>query len=644
MARRERRPGTKTGTQIYVFTDLVGSTRLFETLGDDVADPLIRSHLRELGWSVTKHGGSVVKSLGDGLMAVFTSATAAVDCSIEMQRHIHWQNEAAPDRALGLRVGVHAGEATFDGSDYYGAAVWVARRICDVAGSAEILCSDVFIRLLGTRGGHALERRGEVQVKGVNEPVVAWLVGWSAGDSAPVLTAPKEPVLNRTSLTIAAIAAVVVTIATVWFAVDDNDTKEPVPDGGGGTQVREPETVAVAVTDVSGSSVGIRSSEPAVAKGDVVAFSALDHLVRDDHDRKSDVYLRKNDTTQLISLPIEGRFSTGASGRPAISDDGRRIVFESTGDNLVADVGNGGVKDVFLYDLDAREMTLMSVRNNGNPGRGPSMAPDISADGDVVAFASDAKNLALVGDHNGVRDVFLHYVGRGATNRVSIGPDNLEADGPSYSPSISTDGGLVAYASQATNLVAHDTNRVADVFVYDVELRSTERISVPTFEDEADQPSYSPSISADGRFVAFTSEAALVPEDDNEQPDVYLFDRARRDISLVSATVDGTSGDGASDDPSISADGARVAFTSDSTDLLGDAVSATQRVYVWTRGGDTLPAGVTNDGELVDAISEQPALSSDGSYVAFVTELSALIGADNDSFLGVFLRGPLLGT
>ena len=164
---------TRTEILAVLFTDLVGSTKLLSALGDDAADEMRRSHFAMLRHAIDEHSGREVKSLGDGLMVAFASAREAVACAATMQQAV----SAQPDR-LELRVGIDAGEPIHEGGDLYGTPVVVARRLCDAAAGGQVLVSDVVRLLCGRRLPAQLEAMGPVQLKGLDEPVVAHAVRW----------------------------------------------------------------------------------------------------------------------------------------------------------------------------------------------------------------------------------------------------------------------------------------------------------------------------------------------------------------------------------------------------------------------------------------------------------------------------------
>jgi Tol biopolymer transport system component len=151
----------------------------------------------------------------------------------------------------------------------------------------------------------------------------------------------------------------------------------------------------------------------------------------------------------------------------------------------------------------------------------------------------------------------------GATERVSVASDGSEADDRSFDSAVSADGGYMAFESDATNLVADDTNPYRDIFVHDRQTGTNERVSVATDGTQANGDSIDPAISADGRFVAFESSASnLVPGDTNLWPDVFVHDRQTNTTTRVSVTSSGSQGSRWSDSPAISGDGRFVAFRS----------------------------------------------------------------------------------
>jgi Tol biopolymer transport system component len=245
-----------------------------------------------------------------------------------------------------------------------------------------------------------------------------------------------------------------------------------------------------------------------------------------------DVFLQDRQTGLIehISVDSNGFGGDGASSvfsRPAVSADGRYIAFSSQASNLVAGDTNG-VEDVFIRDRQTRVTQRVSVRTGGVQGNAASGGYQsriaMNADGRYVAFYSDASNL-VNGDTNGTGDIFVHDRQTGVTQRVSVRSGGLQASAFG-SPSISADGRYVAFESGATNLVEGDTNGFSDIFVHDRQTALTERVSLSVNNSQANSASRSPAISADGRYVAFESPASnLVAGDTNGVWDVFVRDR-----------------------------------------------------------------------------------------------------------------------
>jgi len=166
------------GVVAILFTDLVGSTELLDRLGDDAAEQLRRTHFSLLRQAAAETDGAEVKSLGDGLMLTFASPVQAVACAIGMQRAIADHNQDDPNRALQVRVGLHAGDPVRHEDDFHGAAVVVAKRLCDQADGGQILASDLITALVGKRGEFQFRSMGRLKLKGLSEPTAAVTVEW----------------------------------------------------------------------------------------------------------------------------------------------------------------------------------------------------------------------------------------------------------------------------------------------------------------------------------------------------------------------------------------------------------------------------------------------------------------------------------
>ncbi len=341
--------------------------------------------------------------------------------------------------------------------------------------------------------------------------------------------------------------------------------------------------------------------------------------------------------TFRVSVAGGGGQSDGRSSVPAISADDRYSAFNSDASNLVAGDTNFA-KDVFLHDRTTSQTERVSVASSGAEGNADSFSPAVSADGRFVAFYSSASNL-VDGDGNGVNDVFVRDRQSGSTARVSLVPGGAEPNGGSSSPSISADGRLVAFLSDASNLVADDTNRLRDAFVFDRQTGATTRVSVDSAGAEANLESFTPVLSADGRFVAFTSFAFnLVVDDINEGSDVFVRDLQALTTTRVSVYEGGYEAEGDSLRPAISADGRFVAFDSDAWNLAWGDTNDVFDVFVHDRqSGVTTRVSVDDSGTQADGASIRPALSADGRYVAFYTEAANLVAGDTNGASDVLI-------
>ena len=377
------------------------------------------------------------------------------------------------------------------------------------------------------------------------------------------------------------------------------------------------------------------------ADGRYVAFlSAATNLVVADTNGESDVFVHDRNTglTTRVSLDSGGTEGNSNSYHPTISADGRYIAFDSNATNLVASDTNGAW-DVFVHDRNTGQTTRISLDSGGTEGNGNSGYSSISADGRYVAFLSAATNL-VVADTNGESDVFVHDRNTGLTTRVSLDSGGTEGNSNSYHPTISADGRYIAFDSYATNLVAGDTNGEWDVFVHDRNTGQTNRVSLDSNSLEGNWFSGFPSISADGRYIAFESDASnLVADDANGTRDIFVHDRNTGKTTRVSLDSDGTEGNGLSGYSSISADGRYVAFDSEASNLVVDDTNGTQDVFVHDRNtGKATRVSLDSDRTEGNGISNDPSISADGRYVAFESAATNLVVADTNGEPDVFVH------
>lgn len=341
---------------------------------------------------------------------------------------------------------------------------------------------------------------------------------------------------------------------------------------------------------------------------------------------------------ELVSLGALGN-ANGASAGVALSADGNVAGFFSEATNLVAGDTNQ-VRDVFVRDRATGQVERVSVNTAGVQGnktsQGAGGAPALSANGQVVAFYSDATNL-VDGDSNGQADVFVRVRAANTTERINVGSGGSQANGASVAPSISADGRFIAFQSQATNLVDGDTNAATDVFVRDRESGITERACGAI---QGNGASFSPAISEDGSVVAFMSAASnLVDADSNGQLDIFICNRSSGVLSRVSVATDGAQGNGGSILPAISADGLVVAFKSLADNLVsGDRNNVVDVFAHDVTAGTTERISVNNLGGDANDFSFPPSVNRDGRYIAFGSFGTNIITPDTNHSADVFIR------
>jgi Tol biopolymer transport system component len=303
-----------------------------------------------------------------------------------------------------------------------------------------------------------------------------------------------------------------------------------------------------------------------------------------DRNFSDDVFVHDIQTgeTERVSVDSSGVEGNGRSFYPSISADGRYVAFESSAKNLVPGDTNSDW-DVFVHDRQTGVTERVSVNSRGRQGNDWSHSSSISADGRYVAFASWANNLAP-GDTNRTNDVFVHDRQTGMTDRGSVNSSGVGGNSYSLHPSISADGRYVAFESLSDNLVPGDTNGISDVFVHDRETAVTERVSVDSLGGEGNNQSVGASVSGDGRYVAFSSSADnLVPGDTNGQMDVFVHDRQTGVTERLSVNSRGTEGDRDSQVPAISGNGRYMTFESLAKNLAPGDTNGLNDVFVHDR-------------------------------------------------------------
>ncbi|MGV3720898.1 MAG: carboxypeptidase regulatory-like domain-containing protein [Actinomycetota bacterium] len=455
---------------------------------------------------------------------------------------------------------------------------------------------------------------------------------------------------------------------------------------GIGARAADPGTVERVSVGTDESEGFSASTGPLSLSGDgrYVAFQSSNAFSGADFNFATDIYVRDrlSGLTQMVSLgnpatPAGQRVIPNASSsRPSISDDGRFVAFASNATNLVSGDTNN-FSDVFVRDRFGGVIRVSVTSAGAQVDNNSGGHVQLSGDGHFVVYQSDATNL-VGGDANTAQDVFVTEVDQLffqggiqviSTNRVSTSSTGVEGNGSSGQASVSYNGQYVAFSSDADNLDPDDTNASRDVFVKNIFTGELVRVSVDADGNEGDDNSTHPYISADGRFVAFVSDATnLVLDDTNGVGDVFVHDRDYDENGVfdefdgintvrVSISEFGDEGDDASGvdlfnsaQPGISADGRFVTFNSDASNLGADAdFNFFTDIFVHDRDADgdgffDDPEGVTTErvsvadtGEEADGGSTFAVISLDGSTIAFHSDATNLIFDDTNGATDVYV-------
>jgi Tol biopolymer transport system component len=402
------------------------------------------------------------------------------------------------------------------------------------------------------------------------------------------------------------------------------------------------DTTRVSV-DSSGSQANNNSLILSIsASSHVVGFtSSATNLVANDTNGCADIFVHDRITgiTERISIDSSGAESNGISSCPSMSADGQFVAFLSSATNLIPNDLNA-YSDIFVHDRVSGTTECVSVDSVGTQSNGLSgYPPSISYDGTLIAFPSRGSNL-VPGDNNIHADIFVHDRVSGNTERVSVDSSGNEQDGNSYACAISGDGSIVAFESDATNLISGDTNKVQDVFVHDRISGITERISIDSLGTQGNGKSWSPMPSSDGRMIAFWSDATnLVANDTNGYADVFIRDRASGTTDRVSVDSAGGQSNGLSSQPSISGDGRYVVFASLASNLVTGDTNVDYDIFLRdVATGSTTRVSIDSSGHQATGGSMSPSISADGQVIAFDSWAPNLVSQDTNGFSDVFVH------
>ncbi len=362
---------------------------------------------------------------------------------------------------------------------------------------------------------------------------------------------------------------------------------------------------------------------------------------------RKQVYLRDNllGSLQLVSVNSAGVESDADAEFCSISTDGQYVVFISKATNL-GPGASGTYQQIYRWKRLGGNLELVSLDpGTGAEAKGDCYTPSISGNGHVVAFASDARNL-IANDNNNAADIFVHDLLANKLERISLDSNAVEANAASSRPAIDLSGRYVAFESLASNLVTNDSNGVQDIFVRDRLLAQTSRISLDSNGLEADLASYAPSITHGGRYIAFESEATnLVANDQNGLKDIFLHNHTTGQTQRISVDFQ-TQGDlqQASFAPSISSNGQALIFSSLSGALVAQDTNGAEDVFVYELASGSISlVSLKTSGDQINGIGQtKPALSADGMFVLFSSADGSISASDNNGVVDLFLGTTFL--
>lgn len=378
-----------------------------------------------------------------------------------------------------------------------------------------------------------------------------------------------------------------------------------------------------------GGSPSAGAGSPSISQdGRYVAFaSQATNLVSPASNGQTQIFVRDrlNNSTTEVSVSSSGTEGNSYSRNPRISADGRFVVFESNASNLVSSDTNASL-DVFIHDMSTGTTQLVSADSSGTQGNSTSQTPDVSADGLYVVFQSFATNLVSSPSVSG-GNIYEKNVSTGVVQLISQNSSGVDANSNSISPRMSCEGRFIIFVSTANNLVSGDTynpnKTLARIYLVDM-LKNIDPLYIKA---DPGKDMANSSITCNGNYIGFASEASnIVSGDTNNAQDVFVYDRINNNFERVSVDSSGNEGNGASFIPSVSNDGKYVAFDSSATNLVsGDTNTKTDIFLHNTQSGTTELVSKDSSGTLSNGNSDTPSISSDGRYVTYHSSATNLV-------------------
>ena len=402
------------------------------------------------------------------------------------------------------------------------------------------------------------------------------------------------------------------------------------------TSIASAQITRVSVTSSGGQLTPYSQAYGISGNGRYVTFTTTSPELNGGTNLKNQAYVYDYDTGNVtrISESTNGGAANSYSFAAGITYDGSRAVFLSQATDIVTGISSSK-KNVYVRDIENGTSSVASITASGTIGNGQSPWAAISDDVNIVAFETASTNLAP-SDTNGVNDIFLKNMATGELTLISR-TSSAEANDQSIHPSISSNGRVVAFLSDASNLVPNDTNATTDAFIYDVDTGTLQRVSVSSSGAESNGTTTGVSISANGRYVAFTSAGTnLVAGDTEGYVDVFVRDLLTNTTVRASATSTGSGFAGLNRAPTISGDGRYVVFESESSAQRQVTGSDFDIYRKDMETGEVRQIDIDLDNKSFYT-SYWPLIDNAGNRIAFSSFMSNLVSNDTNGQVDAFL-------
>lgn len=464
----------------------------------------------------------------------------------------------------------------------------------------------------------ATSTNATVTLRLTRAPSASVTVGLSSSDSGEITVSPASMVFTPGNWSVGQ----VVTLTGVADSIVDGN--QPVT------------IVTAAAVSADGSFAGINPVD--------IAAEAIDYDAR-----------RAVDITTSSSFVV-ANFAVSYGGSSRISSNGRYVPFTADSNNYIVGDTNGNW-DVFVRDRTLQSTARVSVTDAGAQASSSLGEGFISSDGRYVAFWTSSP---LVAGDTLRDDVYVRDTGGPTTYRVSLSNGGAQLNGDSYTGSISANGRYVTFASTSSNAVVGDTNGVQDLFMRDTVMATTVRVSVGTGGVQGTTAvSAASSVSDDGRYVAFSTATSFDAADTNGVSDIYLRDTVADTTTLLSVTGGGVAGNGASSTPAMTGDARYIVYQSAASDLVaGDTngltevflrdrmMGTTERICYTDSDAEMMPHGDVNTRVLPSIFTgcRSASISSDGSRISFLAQSADLTATAVHGVPHVYVRDRTAGS